>query len=122
MASSSPGAPVQMKADRIAWACYQITYLAEAAALLDQSNALESAPVESTAKGNKIIELKQHIHQVAYTAEGDAKSASSCADDLQRAQPEPPLLTGFWKKFSLPAASAGILRTKFLTEDKQLFA
>ena len=32
-------APVQMKADRIAWACYQITYLAEAAAVLDQYNA-----------------------------------------------------------------------------------
>ena len=27
-------APVQMKADRIAWACYQITYPAEAAACL----------------------------------------------------------------------------------------
>ena len=39
--------PVQMKADLIAFACYQITYPAAAAAVLEQYNALESAPVEA---------------------------------------------------------------------------
>ena len=54
--------PVQMKADLIAFACYQITYPAEAAAVLDQYNALESAPVEKhSKKGKKIVELKDHI-------------------------------------------------------------
>ena len=33
--------PVQMKADLIAFACYQITYPAAAAAVLEQYNALE---------------------------------------------------------------------------------
>ena len=117
-------APVQMKADRIAWACYQITYPAEAAAVLDQYNALESAPVEKHGKkGNKIIELKQHIPQVAYTAEGDAVRIELCLPASQELNLNPSLLTGFLEeKFGLPAASAGILRTKFLTEDKQLFA
>ena len=116
--------PVQMKADLIAFACYQITYPAEAAAVLDQYNALESAPVEKHGKkGNKIIELKQHIPQVAYTAEGDAVRIELCLPASQELNLNPSLLTGFLEeKFGLPAASAGILRTKFLTEDKQLFA
>ena len=117
-------APVQMKADRIAWACYQITYPAEAAAVLDQYNALESAPVEKHGKkGNKIIELKQHIPQVAYTAEGDAVRIELCLPASQELNLNPSLLTGFLEeKFGLPAASANILRTKFLTADRQLFA
>ena len=87
-------APVQMKADRIAWACYQITYPAEAAAVLDQ-----------------------------YNAEGDAVRIELCLPASQELNLNPSLLTGFLEeKFGLPAASAGILRTKFLTEDKQLFA
>ena len=64
--------PVQMKADLIAFACYQITYPAAAAAVLEQYNALESAPVEKhSKKGKKIVELKDHIPQVEYTAAGD---------------------------------------------------
>ena len=45
--------PVQMKADLIAFACYQITYPAAAAAVLEQYNALESAPVEKHSKKGK---------------------------------------------------------------------
>ncbi|MFR2089372.1 MAG: hypothetical protein ACLS4Y_05575 [Faecalibacterium sp.] len=48
---------MEMKADRIAYACYRITYPAAAAAVLEQYNALETAPVEKHSKrGNKIIE------------------------------------------------------------------
>ena len=46
--------PVQMKPDLIAFACYQITYPAAAAAVLEQYNALESAPVEKHSKKGKI--------------------------------------------------------------------
>ena len=64
--------PVQMKADLIAYACYQISYPASAAAVLEQYNALESAPVEKHSKrGKKIVELKDHIQQVEYEPEGD---------------------------------------------------
>ena len=116
-------APVQMKADRIAWACYQITYPAEAAAVLDQYNALESAPVEKHGKkGNKIIELKQHIPQVAYTAEGDAVRIELCLPASQELNLNPSLLTAALEaKFGVPAANASILRTEFLTADKQKF-
>ena len=94
-------APVQMKADRIAWACYQITYPAEAAAVLDQYNALESAPVEKHGKkGNKIIELKQHIPQVAYTAEGDAVRIELCLPASQELNRTPRCSPVFWRKSS----------------------
>ena len=117
-------APVQMKADLIAYACYQITYPAAAAAVLDAYNALESAPVEKHGKkGKKIVELKEHIPQVEYTTEGDRVHIDLCLPASQQLNLNPSLLTGFLEeKFGLPAASAGILRIKFLTEDKQLFA
>ncbi len=116
--------PVQMKADRIAYACYRITYPAAAAAVLAQYNALDSAPVEKHGKkGNKIVELKEHIPQVDCTAEGDHVCIDLCLPASQELNLNPSLLTGFLQeKFGLEAASAGILRTKFLTEDRQLFA
>jgi len=115
--------PVQMKADLIAYACYRITYPAAAAAALDQYNALESAPVEKHGKkGNKIIELKDHIPQVEYTTEGDSLHMDLCMPAAQELNLNPSLLTGFLEeKFGLPAVSANILRKKFLTADKQLF-
>ncbi len=116
--------PVQMKADLIAYACYRITYPAAAAAVLDQYNALESAPVEKHGKkGNKIIELKDHIPQVEYTVDGDSVHIELCMPAAQELNLNPSLLTGFLEnQFGLPAASANILRKKFLTADKQLFA
>lgn len=116
--------PVQMKADLIAYACYQIAYPAAAAPVLDQYNALESAPVEKHGKkGNKIIELKDHIPQVEYRTEGENVRLDLCLPASQQLNLNPSLLTGFLEeKFGLPAANAGILRTKLLTEDKQLFA
>ena len=116
-------APVQMKADRIAYACYEITYPAQAAAVLEAYNALESAPVEKHGKkGNKIIELKEHIPQVPYTLEGDKLHIALCLPAAQELNLNPSLLTGFLEeKFGLPAASANILRTEFLTADRKRF-
>ena len=116
--------PVQMKADLIAFACYQITYPAAAAAVLEQYNALESAPVEKhSKKGKKIVELKDHIPQVEYTTAGDRVCMELCLPAAQELNLNPSLLTGFLEeKFGLPAASAGILRKRFLTADRQLFA
>ena len=116
--------PVQMKADLIAFACYQITYPAAAAAVLEQYNALESAPVEKhSKKGKKIVELKDHIPQVEYTTAGDRVCMELCLPAAQELNLNPSLLTGFLEeKFGLPAASAGILRKRFLTANRQLFA
>ena len=45
-----------------------------------------------------------------------------CLPAAQELNLNPSLLTGFLEeKFGLPAASANILRTKFLTADRQLF-
>ena len=116
--------PVQMKADLIAYACYRISYPASAAAVLEQYNALESAPVEKHSKrGKKIVELKDHIPQVEYEPEGDRVCIRLCLPASQELNLNPSLLTGFLEeKFGLPAASANILRTEFLTAEKQHFA
>ena len=45
-----------------------------------------------------------------------------CLPAAQELNLNPSLLTGFLEeKFGLPAASAGILRKRFLTADRQLF-
>ena len=95
-----------------------------AAAVLEQYNALESAPVEKhSKKGKKIVELKDHIPQVEYTTAGDRVCMELCLPAAQELNLNPSLLTGFLEeKFGLPAASAGILRKRFLTADRQLFA
>ena len=115
--------PVQMKADAIAYACYQIRYPASAAAVLDAYNALESAPVEKhSKKGKKIVELKDHIPQVEYQTEGNSVCIRLRLPASQELNLNPSLLTGFLEeKFGLPAVQAGILRTQFLTADGQRF-
>ena len=91
--------------------------------MLEQYNALESAPVEKhSKKGKKIVELKDHIPQVEYTTAGDRVCMELCLPAAQELNLNPSLLTGFLEeKFGLPAVSANILRKKFLTADKQLF-
>ena len=72
-------------------------------------------------KGNKIIELKEHLPKVEYTTEGDSLHMDLCMPAAQELNLNPSLLTGFLEeKFGLPAVSANILRKKFLTADKQL--
>ena len=74
-------------------------------------------------KGKKIVELKDHIPQVEYTTAGDRVCMELCLPAAQELNLNPSLLTGFLEeKFGLPAASAGILRKRFLTADRQLFA
>ena len=122
MRSDKPEARIE--ADSIAFACYRISYPAAAAAVLEQYNALETAPVEKHSKrGKKIVDLKEHIPQLRYTALGDTVQIELCLPASQELNLNPSLLTGFLEeKFGLPAASANILRTEFLTADRQLFA
>ena len=105
------------------FACYRISYPAAAAAVLEQYNALETAPVEKHSKrGKKIVNLKEHIPQLSYTALGDTVQLELCLPAAQELNLNPSLLTGFLEeKFGLSAAGANILRTKFLTADRQLF-
>ncbi len=102
------------EADLIAYACYRITYPAAAAAALDQYNALESAPVEKHGKkGNKIIELKEHLPKVEYTTEGDSLHMDLCLPAAQELNLNPSLLTDFWnEKCGRLPVSASMLRTQ----------
>ncbi len=115
--------PVQMKADLIAFACYEVSYPASAAEALAQYNTIESAPVEKKGKkGIKIIELKNYISSLELRTEGENVRFSLCLPSAQELTLNPSLLTGFLEeKFGIPAANANILRTQFLTADKQVF-
>ena len=103
--------------------CVDVKTAAAAAAVLEQYHALETAPVEKHSKrGKKIVNLKEHIPQLSYTVLGDTVQLELCLPAAQELNLNPSLLTGFLEeKFGLPAASANILRTKFLTADRQLF-
>ena len=78
--------PVQMKADLIAYACYEISYPADAAPVLAQYNALESVPVEKKSKRKtKTVELKEYVPALELHEAGEKNSAclrqtpTSCA-------------------------------------------
>ena len=115
--------PVQMKADLIAFACYEISYPASAAPQLAQYNALESVPVEKKSKRSvKTVELKTYVPALELKTEGEWVRFPICLPASQELTLNPSLLTAFLEeKFGLPAANANILRTRFLTADKQLF-
>lgn len=115
--------PVQMKADRIAYACYEIRYPAQTGDTLAQYNALESVPVEKKSKrGVKTVELKTYIPTLDLTVEGEWVHFPLCLPAAQDLTLNPSLLVAFLEeRFGLPAASAGILRTCFLTAEKELF-
>ena len=116
-------APVVMKADSIAYACYSVSYPAQAAPLLAQYNALDAAPAEKKSKrGTKSIDLKQYVPQLELEEEGERVRFAVCLPAAQELTLNPSLLTAFLEaRFGLPAASAAILRTQFLTAEKQRF-
>lgn len=112
--------PVQMKADQIAFACYTVSYPAQARPALEQYNALASAPAEKKSKkGKKVIELKDHIPELALTQEDGRVWCKLCLPASQELNLNPALLTSFLEQTcGLPAAEAGVLRTELLTKDR----
>ena len=115
--------PVKMKADAIAYACYRIRYPADAAEKLAQYNALDSVPVEKKSKrGVKMVEMKEYVPTLELETEGESVSFAVCLPASQDLNLNPSLLTAALEaKFGVPAANASILRTEFLTADKQKF-
>ena len=66
--------------------------------------------------------MKEYVPTLELETEGESVSFAVCLPASQDLNLNPSLLTGFLEeKFGLPAASANILRTKFLTADRQLF-
>ncbi len=115
--------PVQMKADLIAYACYEIRYPAAAAGKLAQYNALESVPVEKKSKrGVKTVELKTYVPTLDLTVDGEWVHFPLCLPASQELTLNPSLLVAaLEEKFGLPSTSANILRTHFLTAEKKEF-
>ncbi len=115
--------PVKMKADLIAFACYEVSYPVSAAEMLEQYNTLESVPVEKKSKrGVKTVELKDYVPSLELKTEGEMVSFPLCLPAAQELTLNPSLVVGFLEeRFGVPAASANILRTCFLTADKQVF-
>ena len=117
-------APVEMKGDLIAYACYEIRYPAARKAALEAYNALESVPVEKKSKRKvKTVELKEFVPSLGLTEEGEQVRFSICLPASQELTLNPALLTAALEEtFGVPAAEANILRTHFLTAEKTLFA
>lgn len=116
-------APVEMKADLIAYACYTVSYPACEAEKLAQYNNIESAQVEKKSKrGVKTVELKTYVPNIELEQNGDSVSFELCLPASQELTLNPSLVVGFLEeKFAVPSASAGILRKRFLTAEKKLF-
>ena len=115
--------PVERKADLIAYACYEIRYPADCAERLAGYNELESAPVEKKSKRNtKTVDLKAYVPALELQKEGKWVRFDICLPAAQELNLNPALLVGFLEEhFGLPAAGAAILRTRFLTAEKELF-
>ena len=106
--------PVQMKADLIAYACYEISYPADAAPVLAQ---------KKSKRKTKTVELKEYVPALELHEAGEWVHFPICLPVSQDLTLNPSLLVAFLEeKFGLPAANANILRTKFLTADKKVFA
>ncbi len=92
-----------------------------AGCMLEQYNALQSAPVmKKTQAARKHWNSRKHIRRVEYA--GRAMRFSICLPAAQELNLNPSLLTGILEEnFGVPAAEASILRTHFLTA-KTLFA
>ena len=108
-------APVEMKADLIAYACYEIRYPAARKAALEAYNALESVPVEKKSKrGVRMVEMKEYVPTLELETEGESVSFAVCLPASQDLNLNPSLLTGFLEeKFGLPAASAASCASAF---------
>ena len=117
-------APVEMKADRIAYACYRVSYPAQFAEQLERYNALDTAPVEKKSKrGKKVVELKTYVPRLEVEHDGEQVHFDLCLPAAQELTLNPALLTAFLEEnCGAAAANANILRTCFLTAEKQLFA
>lgn len=116
-------APVDKKADVIAFADYTIRYSAAAAPMLDQYNAAEHVMVEKKSKrATREIDLKEIIPALPYTKEGDYVSFQLRLPASGSMNVNPSLLTNYLDlEMGLPASDAAVLRTGLFDADGQPF-
>ncbi|MBQ8647224.1 MAG: DUF2344 domain-containing protein [Oscillospiraceae bacterium] len=116
--------PVVMKPAKIAFADYTVRYHDPAAVqVLEQYNALESAPVvKKTKRGSKTLELKQYIPRLDLRQEGEETLFDLRLPAGDGLNMNPTLLTGYLaEQFGLAAEGVGILRTRLITDDGRDF-
>ena len=93
-----------MKADLIAYACYEISYPADAAPVLAQYNALESVPVEKKSKRKtKTVELKEYVPALELHEAGEWVHFPICLPASQDLTLNPSLLVAFLEEKIRPA-------------------
>ena len=116
-------APVDKKADVIAFADYTIRYCAAAAPMLDRYNASEHAFVEKKSKrAVKTIDLKEIVPTADYHPEGEYVSFQLRLPASGSMNVNPSLLTNYLDaELGLPAADAAVLRTGLFDEEGQPF-
>ena len=79
-------------------------------------------PCEKSKRGVRMVEMKEYVPTLELETEGESVSFAVCLPASQDLNLNPSLLTAALEaKFSVPAATASILRTEFLTADKQKF-
>ncbi len=116
-------APVDKKADAIAFADYTIRYSAAAAAMLDQYNAAENAMVEKRSKhATKMVDLKEYAPSLPYEKDGEFVVVKLRLPASGSMTVNPSLLTGYLDtQFGLPASDALVLRTGLYQADGEVF-
>ena len=109
-------APVDKKADLIAFADYTICYSAFAAPMLDSYNAAEHAMVEKRSKrATKMVDLKEFVPQLPYEIQDGKAVIQVRLPASGTMNVNPSLLTGYLDSaFGLPSADAEILRTRLM--------
>lgn len=116
-------APVDKKADTIAFADYRISYAADAAAVLDRYNAQETAMVEKRSKrAVKTVDLKGFVPHLPYETVGDRVAFNLRLPASGTMTVNPSLLTNYLdSQFGLSASNAEILRTGLFDQDGKEF-
>ena len=118
-------APAVEKVAEIETAVYAVTMPKSGLAAIEAYNNAEQAEVtKKTKRGQKTLDLKQYLSHIDCEEAGDniefsVKLPCGSGEALNL---NPSLLTAALEaKFGVPAANASILRTEFLTADKQKF-
>ncbi len=115
--------PADMKAEKIAFAEYSVSYPAVAMRVIEQYNTLENAIVrKKTKKGFKDIDLKEHLPQIDAKLNGEQVDFDLRLPAGGTLNLNPMLLAEFLEEISgLPACYAQILRTSILTAEGESF-
>lgn len=117
--------PAAIKAEHIGFAKYTVTCgNAGMPAAIDAYNRAESVSVQKKSKrGFKTIEMKEHLPQITYTAEGDGCRFELLLPASETLNLNPSLLLGYFaENYGIPATDSAVLRTALFTKNLENFS